>query len=32
VEKYRFTPALKNGQPVSMPLNINVDFKIWQPQ
>jgi len=32
VEKYRFTPALKNSQPVSMPLNINVDFKIWRQQ
>jgi len=31
VEKYRFTPALKNGQPVSMPLNINVVFESWRP-
>jgi TonB family protein len=29
VEQYRFTPALRSGQPVAVAVNIEVNFKRW---
>jgi TonB family protein len=32
VQKYRFKPAMKHGQPVAVPMTIKVDFHIGPPR
>jgi protein TonB len=29
VKQYRFTPALRNGKPVQVALNVEVNFRIY---
>lgn len=29
VQSYKFTPAMENGQPVRVEMNVEVNFKIW---